>query len=191
MPNPPFRHALREYVKTRLLEQTDAENRVFNARLYRYITAQDNLPMINILTGVERQVSIYATAPSMQVWVELPLEIECIITAPSGMEYGERLDRLCEQAEKRIDYFLGDLVNSCIYASTQPVYNEDGEIPIAAAVITYTVKYLKDEQGLPIFSELPDFLRCYFDWDMANPSLPGGGPDGQIDAQDRLTLPGA
>ena len=189
MPNPHIRYAIREYVKTRLLEQTDAENRVYNARLFREMTIKDTLPMVNVLITSDQQVEVRSHSPSLQLWVESKLEIEAVVTAPSGMEYGERLDRLCAQIESRIDYFLGDLVNSCIYTGTQFAYNTSGEVPIAVANITYTVKYLVDEQGLPVYSELPDFLRCYLDWDMANPSLPGGGPDEQIDAQDCLNLP--
>lgn len=176
-----IRTTVRNYVVAKLQTSpvTNASTRVFNTRVEPF-QPEETLPAINVVTPEERADPPFQIGPISQK-AYFTLVIEAIVRHLDN--YATDLDALCEQIQNKLDYYLGNNVQSCLYQGTQMAINEEGEVPIALARINYLVEYEFTEKGIPASPD--DLVSIHADWDLADPNNGSVvGPDGQIDAQD-------
>lgn len=177
-----IRKQVRQYVVERLIGHTYAEDRVTNSQFSAFMDRA--FPFINVATPSERFVEMVEESP-YTVRMVMDLVIEPVIQQSVG--FADALDDLCQQVEQRIDAALGGLVESCLYDNTETFFSEEGDVPLGLARITYTVTYLKQEAFN--LEDLTELNTIHVIWDMADPNNGAtDGPDGQIDAQDTVTV---
>jgi hypothetical protein len=89
---------IREYLKTRLTDATEAQDRVFNTKGY---LSDTQLPAINIVTPAE------SIAGNRQMIIRL--EIHIFHSAENDEELGDRIDDLHEQVRAALFRFYQDI----------------------------------------------------------------------------------
>lgn len=177
------RKAIRAYITARLINQTAAEDRVYDARILPTLKEQ-GFPMVSVFTPSETKERMLSETPPIQYERVARIEIEVVIR--KNDTYASDLDDLCDEIEALMDYTLGGTCEECEWNSFDTIMDDKGEMPFIIGQLVYTAKYTGEEPLIDIDS-LPDLETIHTDWDMANPN--DGtvtGPDGTIDAIDSL-----
>jgi hypothetical protein len=144
--------------------------------------ANELRPAIGVYTPSEKTQEITETGPPLKLLLALQLEIEILIQANDT--YANDLDDITTQIAGLITYTLGNNCKSCIYDGFDvTTFDVGGDKPLLIGKMSYKVEYYATES---LTSTGDKLNKIYGDWDTADPSNVGGGPDGQIDAQDRI-----
>lgn len=179
------RALIKTWVVSRLTGQTAAGTRVYNSRV-------DNggdetvLPAINVYISDEAVDYVQADSPWLGA-VKATLVIELVVAAVDT--YAADLENLWEAVYNRLPQQApGNGFDRLVYESSSFDYSAEGQKPLAVAKMTYAAFYGLEEGALPDPESLPTLNSIYVDWDMASPNTDPAipGPDGQIDAQDRI-----
>ena len=147
----------------------------------------ESLPEVSLYTLNEQATETLDLNPPGQTFT-----VELVVNAIVGIKRGpsealDQLDALCLVVENALGGTLGGIADSCLLQSTTIEPLTLGNKDIYGAVLIYNVNYTYTVQP-PAPADLADLDTIHIQWDMAEPSLPGGGPDEQIDAEDTLTL---
>lgn len=178
------RQLIRQAVVTKLLNTTDAQDRVFDSRIDPLM---HQFPSISVYTLAENRTSVFSSSP-LELKVNVELSISLVVKALADGDYMTALDTLCEQTLAQLDYTLGDTVESCIYSGTTIDLHENGECYFAVADLKFDCVVYQSEAKLIDPVALPRLNTINMQWDMADPNNGAVvGSDGQIDATDNLT----
>jgi hypothetical protein len=184
-----YRTLLRRAVKAALLDQTPAGSRVDVMRIRPFAVSED-YPRINLDTQTERVQDEYSGGLTPSYRVDITLDVLCVILATDAL-WHEAMDTLMDAAWLATQMVEAlPWIEQVRYDSATIAVDPQPDQILATATQTWRVTVLTDPELLvPDPDTLPDWLRAYANWDMAEPSLPGGGPDGQIDKYQRINLP--
>ena len=138
------RTQIRNVVTALLLNNTSAGDKVFESRVYPL--ENPKLPALLIYTKQEVVADQSMSRPRTQVR-QLQLTIEAYIKATSNID--ETADTLALEVEQIIaaDPTLGGLAKDTMLTNTDIQFLDDGEKPIAVAVLTFTVNYTVKENA--------------------------------------------
>jgi hypothetical protein len=133
------RHLIRHAVLDRLLQATDAQDRVELMRISPH--AHSNLPAIAIYATEEQVDSESAKSAPRELMRVLDLVVEVACSVSEQLD--DQLDAISLQVERAMhkDPTLGELVADCILAGTKLGVDDSGRQPVGAAILTYRVTY--------------------------------------------------
>lgn len=136
------RTQIRNAVTTLLKGNTSAGNNVFEARVYPI--DDPKLPALLVYTKLETLGEQSMSRPRTQQR-ELRLSIEIYVKARGKLD--EDTDALALEIEQLIaaDVTLGGLVKDMVLDTTETQFSDDGERPVAVAVMNYAVLYTVKE----------------------------------------------
>ncbi len=147
-----------------------------------YTAQPDDQPSVAVSTPTETVLeTLQVDPPKRRFAVELVIEA---IVAGKGTsrEVKNEVDNLCSIIENALDGTLGGVAERCELQSTATDTFAKAKQTLGLAVLVYQVAYV--HTITPILPEsVTDLTSIHNDFDLADPSLPSGGPDGQIDAQ--------
>lgn len=138
------RRAIREAVKNLLVDETDAEDRVFTNRP----TSLWEVPSPSILIFALNEASQKHIVSTNQSRRKMNLAIEVRIQLPQDGELitdlDDQLDQMAFDIETRIntDTNLEDAANDITLVSTEIELSDEGDVPEAAMRMTYEVSYI-------------------------------------------------
>jgi len=141
------RTQIRQAVIALLKGNTSAGNNVFEARVYPI--DDPKLPALLVYTKLETLGEQSMSRPRTQQR-ELRLSIEVYVKAQSkisGRKVDEDTDALALEIEQLIaaDVTLGGLVKDIVLDTTETQFSDDGERPVAVAVMNYAILYTVKE----------------------------------------------
>jgi hypothetical protein len=138
------RTQIRNAVTALLLNNTSAGDKVFESRVYPL--ENPKLPALLIYTKQEVVADQSMSRPRTQVR-QLQLTVEAYVKATSNID--ETADTLALEVEQIIaaDPTLGGLAKDAMLTNTDIQFLDDGEKPIAVAVLTFTVNYTVKENA--------------------------------------------
>jgi hypothetical protein len=141
------RTIIRQAVIALLKGNTSAGNNVFEARVYPI--DDPKLPALLVYTKLETLGEQSMSRPRTQQR-ELRLSIEVYVKAQnkmSGRKVDEDTDALALEIEQLIaaDVTLGGLVKDVVLDTTETQFSDDGERPVAVAVMNYAILYTVKE----------------------------------------------
>lgn len=138
------RTQIRNAVTALLLNNTSAGNKVYESRVYPL--ENPKLPALLIYTKQEVVADQSMSRPRTQVR-QLQLTVEAYVKATSNID--ETADTLAVEVEQIIaaDPTLGGLAKDAMLTNTDIQFLDDGEKPIAVAVLTFTVNYTVKENA--------------------------------------------
>jgi hypothetical protein len=136
------RTQIRQAVIALLKGNTSAGNNVFEARVYPI--DDPKLPALLVYTKLETLGEQSMSRPRTQQR-ELRLSIEVYVKARSKVD--EDTDALALEIEQLIavDVTLGGLVKDMVLDTTETQFPDDGERPVAVAVMNYAILYTVKE----------------------------------------------
>ena len=138
------RSIIKQLFITRLIGNTDADDRVYDSRIYNF--SKNSLPGINVFADHEEIVTNTINFPRSQNRV---LRIVVEIYAKNNDRVAVQIDNLCFSVESLIlaDNNLGGAVKDCRLESVDINFNNDGEKPVSVATLTFMVAYrIKEHQ---------------------------------------------
>lgn len=133
---------IRQAVIALLKGNTSAGNNVFEARVYPI--DDPKLPALLVYTKLETLGEQSMSRPRTQQR-ELRLSIEVYVKARGKVD--EDTDALALEIEQLIaaDVTLGGLVKDMVLDTTETQFSDDGERPVAVAVMNYAILYTVKE----------------------------------------------
>jgi hypothetical protein len=136
------RTQIRNAVTTLLKGNTTADNNVYEARVYPI--NDPKLPALLIYTKQETVGEQSMSRPRTQQR-ELFLTVEAYVKARGNVD--EDTDNLTMEIEQLIaaDPTLGGLVKDTALDTTETQFSDDGEKPVAVAILTFSVLYTVKE----------------------------------------------
>lgn len=136
------RTQIRQAVIALLKGNTNAGNNVFEARVYPI--DDPKLPALLVYTKLETLGEQSMSRPRTQQR-ELRLSIEVYVKARGKVD--EDTDALALEIEQLIaaDVTLGGLVKDMVLDTTETQFSDDGERPVAVAVMNYAILYTVKE----------------------------------------------
>ena len=136
------RTQIRQAVIALLKGNTGAGNNVFEARIYPI--DDPKLPALLVYTKLETLGEQSMSRPRTQQR-ELRLSIEVYVKARGKVD--EDTDALALEIEQLIaaDVTLGGLVKDMVLDTTETQFSDDGERPVAVAVMNYAILYTVKE----------------------------------------------
>lgn len=136
------RTIIRQAVIALLKGNTSAGNNVFEARVYPI--DDPKLPALLVYTKLETLGEQSMSRPRTQQR-ELRLSIEVYVKARGKVD--EDTDALALEIEQLIaaDVTLGGLVKDMVLDTTETQFSDDGERPVAVAVMNYAILYTVKE----------------------------------------------
>ncbi|WP_439271859.1 phage tail terminator protein [Pseudochrobactrum sp. HB0163] len=136
------RTQIRQAVIALLKGNTSAGNNVFEARVYPI--DDPKLPALLVYTKLETLGEQSMSRPRTQQR-ELRLSIEVYVKARGKVD--EDTDALALEIEQLIaaDVTLGGLVKDMVLDTTETQFSDDGERPVAVAVMNYAILYTVKE----------------------------------------------
>ncbi len=136
------RTQIRQAVIALLKGNTSAGNNVFEARVYPI--DDPKLPALLVYTKLETLGEQSMSRPRTQQR-ELRLSIEVYVKARGKVD--EDTDALALEIEQLIaaDVTLGGLVKDMVLDTTETQFSDDGERPVAVAVMNYAILYIVKE----------------------------------------------
>ncbi len=136
------RTQIRQAVIALLKGNTSAGNNVFEARVYPI--DDPKLPALLVYTKLETLGEQSMSRPRTQQR-ELRLSIEVYVKARGKVD--EDTDALALEIEQMIaaDVTLGGLVKDMVLDTTETQFSDDGERPVAVAVMNYAILYTVKE----------------------------------------------
>lgn len=136
------RTQIRQAVVTLLKGNTSAGNNVFEARVYAL--DDPKLPALLVYTKQETVGEQTIGYPRTQQR-ELQLTVEAYVKARGKVD--EDTDTLALEIEQLIaaDPSLGGLVRDIALDTTETQFSDDGEKPVAVAILTFSVLYTVKE----------------------------------------------
>lgn len=136
------RTQIRQAVIALLKGNTSAGNNVFEARVYPI--DDPKLPALLVYTKLETLGEQSMSRPRTQ-HRELRLSIEVYVKARGKVD--EDTDALALEIEQLIaaDVTLGGLVKDMVLDTTETQFSDDGERPVAVAVMNYAILYTVKE----------------------------------------------
>lgn len=136
------RTQIRQAVIALLKDNTSAGNNVFEARIYPI--DDPKLPALLVYTKLETLGEQSMSRPRTQQR-ELRLSIEIYVKARGKVD--EDTDALALEIEQLIaaDVTLGGLVKDMVLDTTETQFSDDGERPVAVAVMNYAILYTVKE----------------------------------------------
>lgn len=136
------RTQIRQAVIALLKGNTGAGNNVFEARVYPI--DDPKLPALLVYTKLETLGEQSMSRPRTQQR-ELRLSIEVYVKARGKVD--EDTDALALEIEQLIaaDITLGGLVKDMVLDTTETQFSDDGERPVAVAVMNYAILYTVKE----------------------------------------------
>lgn len=136
------RTQIRQAVIALLKGNTSAGNNVFEARVYPI--DDPKLPALLVYTKLETLGEQSMSRPRSQQR-ELRLSIEVYVKARGKVD--EDSDALALEIEQLIaaDVTLGGLVKDMVLDTTETQFSDDGERPVAVAVMNYAILYTVKE----------------------------------------------
>ena len=138
------RTQIRKAVVTLLKDNTSAGSNVFEARVYPI--NEPKLPALLVYTKQETVGEQSISRPRTHQR-ELMLTIEAYVKARGNVD--ELTDDLALEVEQLIatDPTLGGLVKDIVLDTTETQFLDEGERPIAVAVLTYSILYVVKENA--------------------------------------------
>lgn len=138
------RTQIRKAVITLLKDNTSAGSNVYEARVYPI--NEPKLPALLVYTKQETVGEQSISRPRTHQR-ELMLTIEAYVKARGNVD--EVTDNLALEVEQLIatDPALGGLVKDIVLDTTETQFSDDGERPIAVAVLTYSILYVVKENA--------------------------------------------
>ncbi|MBN66953.1 MAG: hypothetical protein CMM94_05235 [Rickettsiales bacterium] len=136
------RTQIRQAVIALLKGNTSAGNNVFEARVYPI--DDPKLPALLVYTKLETLGEQSMSRPRTQQR-ELRLSIEVYVKARGKVD--EDTDALALEIEQLIaaDVTMGGLVKDMVLDTTETQFSDDGERPVAVAVMNYAILYTVKE----------------------------------------------
>jgi hypothetical protein len=136
------RTIIRQAVIALLKGNTGAGNNVFEARVYPI--DDPKLPALLVYTKLETLGEQSMSRPRTQQR-ELRLSIEVYVKARGKVD--EDTDALALEIEQLIaaDVTLGGMVKDMVLDTTETQFSDDGERPVAVAVMNYAILYTVKE----------------------------------------------
>lgn len=136
------RTQIRQAVIALLKGNTSAGNNVFEARVYPI--DDPKLPALLVYTKLETLGEQSMSRPRTQQR-ELRLSIEVYVKARGKVD--EDTDALALEIEQLIaaDVTLGGLVKDMVLDTTETQFSDDGDRPVAVAVMNYAILYTVKE----------------------------------------------
>jgi hypothetical protein len=136
------RTQIRNAVTALLTGNTSAGSHVYESRIYPL--ENPKLPALLVYTKQEVVADQSMSQPRTQLR-QLQLTVEAYVKASSNAD--ETADTLALEVEQLIaaDPTLGGLAKDSMLTSTDIQFSDEGEKPIAIAVLTYTVHYAVKE----------------------------------------------
>lgn len=138
------RTQIRNAVTALLFNNTSAGDKVYESRIYPL--GNSKLPALLIYTKQEMVADHSMSRPRTQIR-QLQLTVEAYIKAASNID--ETADTLVLEVEQIIaaNTTLGGLAKDVMLNNTDIQFLDDGEKPIAVAVLTFTVNYTVKENA--------------------------------------------
>lgn len=138
------RTQIRQAVIALLAGNTSAGNHVYEARVYPI--AEPKLPALLVYTKQESITDKTLTYPRTQQRT-LMLTVEAYVKANGNID--ELADTLAKEVEEQIasNSTLNNLVKDISLDTTETQFSDQGEKPIAVAVLTFAVNYLVKENA--------------------------------------------
>jgi hypothetical protein len=138
------RTQIRNAVTAILLGNTLAQNRVFESRIYPLDNAK--LPALLVYTKQE-SVSDYSISYPRTQNRQVQLTIEAYVKAHNNCD--EVADQIALEVEQLIAASpkLGGIAKDTALTSTEIQFSDDGEKPIAYAILSFTVSYAVKENA--------------------------------------------
>ena len=138
------RTQISQAVAALLKGQTSAGNNVFEARVYPL--NDPKLPALLVYTKQETVGEQSISRPRTQQR-ELMVTVEAYVKARGIVD--EATDDLALEIEQRIaaDPTLGGLVKDIALDTTETQFSDDGEKPVAVAILTFSVLYTVKENA--------------------------------------------
>jgi hypothetical protein len=136
------RTQIRDMVAAVLMSHTSAGDHVYEARVYALDDMK--LPALLVYTKQDTVVSRSISLPRTQQR-ELVVTVEAYVKSRGNID--DVTDALALEVEQRIaaDPTLGGLVKDITLTSTDMQFSDDGERPVAVAVLTFTTLYTVKE----------------------------------------------
>lgn len=133
------RKLIRNAIAGLLKGNTDCGDRVFSSRAHAIMG--EPLPLILVYTRTDT-AERYIEAPK-EYKRTAKLAVEIVAEKTEGKCLDDELDDLCRQVETLImrDDRLGDLASEIELGDTEIDFDSDGEVPFAAARLTFDVVY--------------------------------------------------
>lgn len=169
------RTVIRQYIATRI----EAAGIVAADHVYQTKTnphESDELPAIELATPQDTVVNSRSDAPKVYLRA-LSLEINCLTSGKTAEDDANNLAQLIESLLLP-DHSVGGLAEDVDLEGTTISVDGEGYATYATAALVFLVTYISEHPYLVDDT----FNTAHADWDLAQ-------PDGQIDAQDILTLP--
>lgn len=138
------RTQIRKAVTALLLNNTGAGDKVYESRIYPL--ENQKLPALLIYTKQEVVGNQSMSRPRTQIR-QLQLTIEAYVKANNNID--ETADTLALEVEQIIatDPTLGGLAKDATLTNTDIQFSDEGEKPIAVAVLTYSINYTVKENA--------------------------------------------
>jgi len=175
------RQVIREAVKAALVGKTAAGPRVYETRTTPWLRVQ--LPAISVYT-LEETVDPESrkTAPR-ELTRTIKLAVQAVVE--QGINMDDALDAISLEIERAMhaDPSFGDTCSDSVLAATEQLYEDGGNRPIGAAILTYSVIYFTDAPAAADLAPLDDFATAGITTDLSGTT----DPDDQ--AQDVVAVP--
>lgn len=138
------RTQIRNAVTNLLIDNTLVGSNVFESRIQPISNAK--LPAILVYTKQENIGDHSISYPRTQ-HRQISLNVEVYVKAKNNID--KDLDSLCLEVEKILsaDLKLGGLVKDIVLSSTDIQFSDEGEKPIAVAVLGYSILYSVKENN--------------------------------------------
>lgn len=136
------RTQIRNTITALLMNNTSAENRVYEARVYALDDTK--LPALLVYTKQETVGERSISRPRTQQR-QLLLTIEAYVKARGNVD--EATDTLALEVEQHIAAYptLEGMVKDISLVSTETQFSDEGEKPIAVALLTFSIAYAVKE----------------------------------------------
>ena len=158
----------------------------------------ENLP--EVITYTKNETIDKQTDAPLVLKRDLDLVIEVITKANDELEAQDILDDISWEIEQILsrDHTLCDTASDSILNDVHLEYDENGESPIAACILSFRVRYLtcmpesiedQDQVNLADFKKLQGLNEVGNErgWDLFREDI--NGLDGVIDAEDIINIP--
>ena len=170
------RAGIRQQIVKILKAEASAEQRVFESR--KLPLQADLLPAILVYT-LDEDAEKFAESPRTLLRT-VKLAVEIVASAIENPLLDEQLDAIAHLVEVTVsaDRFLAGRSTDLMLASTQIAFSDEGDREHMSARLLFNVEYTTE------FSQLAgeDLNVAHAGWDLA-------APDGQKEAEDKLTYP--
>ncbi len=175
------RKAIRTGVRSLLLNQTEADDRVFQSRVLPH--RRHELPVITVYTLEEAVEPESANTGPRELTRDLALVIEAWVEPGEGVD--DRMDDLAQEIEDvmHADPYLGGLVGESVLESVDMELLEAGDREMGLVTMTYAITYRTMAPRAP--EDLDDLESVQIIYNLGNAVHPGD------QAEDMLELVGA